>query len=280
MRFPPGIPILLVLLSISSAQALILGTFNIRYDNPDDAKNGNGWAQRAPVIASLIRFHNFDVLGTQEAYRIQLDDLQRLLTEHRFEGVGRDDGKTKGEHAAIFFKKDKFRLLESGTFWLSETPEQPGVRGWDADLPRICTWVKLARSSAGAEPFWVFNVHFDHRGVQARLESSRLLLRKIEEMAAGEPAVLMGDFNVNQHSESYRLLHESALVSDSRENSPIVHGLNGTFNNFDTNAYTESRIDHVFLSPHFKPLRHGVLTDFYWQPLEDEADRSSSSAPT
>jgi endonuclease/exonuclease/phosphatase family metal-dependent hydrolase len=90
----------------------------------------------------------------------------------------------------------------------------------------------------------------------------------------------MGDFNVNQHSESYRILHESPLVSDSREHSPVIYGHNGTFNNFDPNAFTESRIDHIFLSAQFKPVRHGVLTDLYWQPLEEEAGRSSSSAPT
>jgi endonuclease/exonuclease/phosphatase family metal-dependent hydrolase len=135
MRFLLKSSILLALLSLSSAHALILGSFNVRYDNPDDAKRGNGWPQRAPVIAGMIRFHNFDVLGTQEAYRNQLDDLQKLLPGYDHVGVGRDDGRTKGEHAAIFFKKDKFRLLESGTFWLSETPDEPGVRGWDADRP-------------------------------------------------------------------------------------------------------------------------------------------------
>ncbi len=266
-----GNPLLLALFTASSAHALILGSFNVRYDNPGDVERGDDWPRRAPVVANLIQFHNFDVLGTQEAFHHQVEDLQKLLPGYDHTGVGRDDGEQKGEFAAIFFKKDKFRLLDSGTFWLSETPEEPGSRGWDADLPRICTWAKLEPTDGG-EPFWMFNVHFDHRGREARLESARLVLEKIEELAGDDPVVLAGDFNVNQDNEAYRLLHGSERLDDAREHAAVRYELNGTANNFRMDFHTESRIDHIFLSSHFKPLRWGVLTDSYRvvPPAEDE----------
>ncbi|RYD45905.1 MAG: endonuclease/exonuclease/phosphatase family protein, partial [Verrucomicrobiaceae bacterium] len=197
----------LALLPFQMAGALVAGTYNIRYDNPGDVEKGNSWQQRAPVIAGLIRFHEFDVLGTQEAFHHQLLDLQKLLPDYAYVGCGRDDGKEAGEHAAIFYRKDKFTLLDSGTFWLSQTPEKPG-KGWDADLPRICTWAKLRKNGDGKVLF-AFNTHFDHRGVQARLESARLIVARIREIAKDEPVILTGDFNVDQTSESYGSLHDS-----------------------------------------------------------------------
>ena len=261
-------------------QTLIVGTYNVRYDNPGDAERGNGWAQRAPVIGELIKFHQFDVLGTQEALHHQVVDLQERLPEFAHVGMGRDDGEKKGEFTAIFYKKDKFRLLDSGTFWLSPTPDKVGVIGWDAALPRICTWVKLRESAGKERAFWMFNVPFDHRGVQARLESSRLVLAKIDELAAGEPVIFTGDFNVTQTSESYNEIAGSESFSDAYEGAPIRYAQNGTFSNFDPNAKTDSRIDHVFLTPHFKPLRYGVLLDTYRaRPPGGDAATPTGNAP-
>lgn len=269
---------LAVLLHLPSAHALIVGTYNIRYANQGDVERGDGWDQRAPVIAGLIRFHNFDVLGVQEALHHQLQTLQKLMPEYAYTGRGRDDGKERGEHAAIFYKKEKFRLLEGGDFWLSETTSVPS-KGWDAALPRICTWVNL-QSMDNQGSFFVFNVHFDHRGVQARLESSRLLLRKIKELASDRPFMLTGDFNVDQTSEGYRILAASGELADAYETAPIRYALNGTANAFNPDARTGSRIDHIFLSRHFKALRYGVLTDSYRSPRpRTQGDTASANFP-
>lgn len=267
----------LALLPLHVCRALVAGSYNIRYDNPGDVEKGNSWQQRVPVIAGLIRFHGFDVLGTQEAYHHQLRDLQKLLPNYSYVGCGRNDGKEAGEHAAIFFRKDNFTLLESGTFWLSQTPEQPG-KGWDADLPRICTWAKLRKTEGGGTLF-VFNTHFDHRGVQARLESARLIVSRIREIAKDEPVILTGDFNVDQTSESYRSLHDSGLLADSFETAADRYALNGTANAFRPDSKTESRIDHVFHTKQLKTVRYGVLTDTYRTPAPDSQESQSGNFP-
>ncbi|MES2438467.1 MAG: endonuclease/exonuclease/phosphatase family protein [Verrucomicrobiota bacterium] len=260
-----------------TARALVAGSYNIRYDNPGDVEKGNSWPQRLPVIAGLIRFHEFDVLGTQEAFRNQLLDLQKLLPDYAYTGCGRDDGKDAGEHAAIFYRKDKFRLLDSGTFWLSQNPDKPG-KGWDADLPRICTWAKLGNAN-GAGNLFVFNTHFDHRGVRARLESAKLIIARIKEIARDEPVVLTGDFNVDQTSESYKSLHDSGILADSFETAADRYALNGTANAFKPDSKTESRIDHVFHTRQLKPVRYGILTDTYRTPLPDSAETQSGNFP-
>ena len=117
-------------------------SYNLRTANSADSLQGDGWGNRCPIIARLVQFHEFDIFGTQEGLRHQLDSLKTSLPKYDYIGVGRNDGKKKGEHAAIFYRIDKFELLEHGDFWLSETPEKPSV-GWDAVLPRICTWGHL-----------------------------------------------------------------------------------------------------------------------------------------
>ncbi|RYD23692.1 MAG: endonuclease/exonuclease/phosphatase family protein [Verrucomicrobiaceae bacterium] len=265
------------LMPFQASRALVAGSYNIRYDNPGDVEKGNSWQQRVPVIAGLIRFHEFDVLGTQEAFHHQLLDLQKLLPNYAYVGCGRNDGKEAGEHAAIFFRKDMFKLEDSGTFWLSQTPEKPG-KGWDADLPRICTWAKLHKTEGG-EVIFVFNTHFDHRGVQARLESARLIVTRIREIAKDEPVILTGDFNVDQNSESYRSLHDSGLLSDSFETAADRYALNGTANAFRPDSKTDSRIDHVFHTKQLKPVRYGVLTDTYRTPVPDSQESQSGNFP-
>lgn len=272
---PIRLAIVLLLISSWPAHAIIVGTYNIRYDNPGDVERGDSWEQRAPVIGGLVRFHGFDILGTQEGLFHQLRTLQELLPEYAYTGRGRDDGREQGEHAAIFYRRDRFVLLADGNFWLSETPETPGSKGWDAVLPRICTWAKL-RPVAGGRAFFVLNIHFDHRGVKARLESARLILAKIREIAGDEPAILTGDFNVDQNSESYRGLVASGELADAFETAPIRYALNGTANAFNLHGKTESRIDHVFLSRHFRPLRYGVLTDTYRAPVPEHAGETQS----
>lgn len=267
----------IALLGALPAKAIIVGSYNIRWDNAKDAANGNGWPQRAPVIASLIRFHQFDILGTQEAYLNQLSDLQSLLPGYTYSGCGRDDGKDAGEHAAIFFKKDTFKLLDGGTFWLSETPEKPSL-GWDAKINRICTWVKL-EEFATHRPLFVFNTHFDHQGVIARPESARMILKAIKAIADDQPVILTGDFNGDQASETYRILHDSGILNDSFESTSERYALNGTATGFNINSQTDSRIDHIFHTVGFKAVRYGVLTDSYRTPAPETDETISRAFP-
>lgn len=268
----------MIALGCLPAHALVTGSFNIRYDNPKDVDNGNGWSQRAPIVASLIRFHRFEVLGIQEALRNQVDDLHALLPAYACSGCGRDDGKDAGEFAAIFYRKDLFVLRDSGTFWLSPTPTVPSI-GWDAKFKRICSWVKL-ESMKDRRTFYVFNTHFDHQGTIARLESAKLIVRSIRKIAGTQPVILTGDFNVDQTSESYHLLHDSGLFLDSYETAAERYALNGTPNGFKCGSFTEKRIDHVFHTNGFKPIRYGVLTDSYRSPSIDMTETVSTAFPS
>lgn len=265
---------LLLLHAIGFSQKLNVATYNIRYDNKGDVEKGNGWEQRKPVIAKLIQFHEFDLFGTQEGLVHQLEDLKRSLPGFDYVGVGRDDGKQAGEHSAIFYNVNKFELLDHGDFWLAENTTLPN-KGWDAVLPRICTWVKVKVKESGKE-LYMFNIHFDHVGKVARSESSKLLLAKIKEMASNHTVILTGDFNVDQHNPSYQLLNESGIVADAYDLAPVVYATTGTFNNFDPNTKTESRIDHIFLTKDFKVLRYGVLTDTYRAFKDTEAYQSGN----
>lgn len=246
-------------LSRAEAQPLQVATFNLRYDNPGDS--GNLWKNRVPVCASLIQFHQFDIVGTQEGLKHQLDQLQALLPEFQYFGSGRDDGKTAGEHSAIFIRKSRFDKLEGGDFWLSTTPEKPG-KSWDAALPRICTWLKL-KDKQTHKIFYVFNAHYDHVGIQARVESSKLILSRFRAVAGTYPVIVMGDLNGNQDSPWYHTFQESGIVSDVMSQSPIIYRNNGSFNAFKSNDIASDVIDHIFITPGFTVERYGILTDTY-----------------
>jgi len=243
----------------ASAQPLRVATYNVRYANDKDS--GNLWKDRLPAVAALVRHHGFDIMGTQEALHGQLEDLSAALPGFARHGIGRDDGHQAGEHSAIFFRTERFELLDKGDFWLSETPSRPGP-GWDAGLNRICSWVKLRDRSAGSV-FHVFNAHYDHRGVQARLGSSRLVLRKVREIAGDGPAVFMGDLNGGRQSEWYLELARSGTLADSHALSPTAYEPNGSFNGFRHDAVQADVIDHILVTRHFKADRWAVLTDTY-----------------
>ncbi|RDC66157.1 endonuclease/exonuclease/phosphatase family protein [Adhaeribacter pallidiroseus] len=242
------------------AQQLRVGTFNIRYDNPQDV--GNLWVDRAPVVANLIRFHDFDIFGTQEALKNQLDDINKTLPQYTRYGKGRDDGQEKGEHSAIFFKKDRFKLLKNGDFWLSQTPDKPSL-GWDATCcKRICSWVYL-QDQQTKKKFYFFNAHYDHQGVQARQESSKLILQKIKEIAGAEPVIFTGDLNGDRSSEWYQAIANSGQVSDTFKAVKDPYANNASFNAFGKKLDGDEVIDHVFATSHFKTLKWGILTDTY-----------------
>src|SRR5262245_41149806 len=200
-------------------QTFNVASFNLRYENSRDS--GNLWKDRAPVAAALIRFHQFDIVGTQEGLKNQLEDLQHSLPEYAYYGVGRDDGQQKGEHSAIFYRKDLFTVKDSGSFWLSEHPDRPGF-GWDAKINRICSWVKL-KPKSGEKQFYVFNVHYDHQGTVARIESSKLMLEKIRQIAGSKPVLLTGDFNGNHESEWYQAINKSQYLKDVLPQAKITY---------------------------------------------------------
>ncbi|WP_353415632.1 endonuclease/exonuclease/phosphatase family protein [Haloferula helveola] len=263
---------------VSGANADRIGTYNIRYDNPGDRKSGNAWEQRAPVVAGIIRFHDFDIVGTQEGFRHQVDDLRKLLPDHLCSTHGRDNGAEQGEQIAIFFKKDLYELAADGCFWLSETPDKPS-KGWDAGLRRICGWAQF-KPKSGGDPFYVFSVHFDHRGEQARQESAKLLLAKVDEIAGNAPAFVLGDFNADQNSTTYRLLEDSPRLADTFRTSEFRFAPNGTANRFDAASMTSSRIDHVFAPEGAAIARFGILTDTYRVAKSSEAaDQTSGNFP-
>jgi endonuclease/exonuclease/phosphatase family metal-dependent hydrolase len=242
-----------------AAQTIITGTFNLRYDNPKDS--GNLWKDRAPVAASLIRFHGFDIVGTQEGLKNQLEDLQQSLPEYAYYGIGRDDGKAKGEHSAIFYKKEKYNVIDSGDFWLSENPGKPGF-GWDARHNRICSWIKF-KEKKGKKTFYVFNVHYDHQGVQARKESSKLIMQKIQELAAGKPVILTGDFNGNHQSEWYNFINQGGVLKDALLQAAHPYRNNGSFNSFKTNNPSNEIITDTYHG-RFPSDHYPVLTELQW----------------
>ncbi|MEO7294392.1 MAG: endonuclease/exonuclease/phosphatase family protein [Ginsengibacter sp.] len=244
----------------SDAQKLTIGTYNLRYDNPKDT--GNLWVNRAPVIAALIRFHDFDIFGTQEGYKNQLDDIINALPQYIYQGVGRNDGKDGGEHSAIFYKKGDFKLLRKGDFWLSQTPDKPGL-GWDATCcNRICSWVYLQQKKS-RKKFFVFNAHYDHQGVQARRESSKLILQKIKDIAGNEPVIFTGDLNGSHKSEPYLTIANSDILKDTYTQVQYPYANNASHNGFGATKDSNDIIDHIFITHHFSVGKWGLLTDTY-----------------
>ena len=247
--------------TFTKAQQLNIGTYNLRYANAGDSTAGNGWGQRFPEAAKLILFQDLDIFGTQEAKYHQLTQLTDSLPGYAWIGHGRDDGQHGGEHSAIFYKKDKFKLIKTGDFWMSTVTDRPN-KGWDAALPRICTWAQFREAKTGFT-FYFFNLHMDHIGVVARRESAKLVLQKIKQMAGSAPTILTGDFNVDQTSDSYALINNSGVLKDSYALSPVKLAPGNTFNSFDVNTAGNARIDHIFVTKDFKVLRYGILTNSY-----------------
>lgn len=237
-------------------ESMVVATYNLRYDNKNDGVNA--WPNRKENVKALIKFHDFDLFGTQEGLHNQLNDIAELK-EFAFLGAGRDDGKEAGEHSAIFYKKDRFNVLQSGNFWLSETPDKPG-KGWDATCcNRICSWAQFTDRKT-KKKFYFFSVHFDHQGVEARRQSGKLMVTKIKEIAKNDPVILTGDFNSTPETEQMQTIGN--LLSDTRAatNTP-PYGPEGTFNSFKFDAPMDKRIDYIFVSKAFNVQKYGVLTD-------------------
>jgi endonuclease/exonuclease/phosphatase family metal-dependent hydrolase len=240
---------------MSSGSKLRVMTFNIRCDS--GSSHEQRWDVRGPFIAEVIRAAAPDLLGTQEVLPNQWDTLRSTLPEYDVAGVGREDGRRKGEAAAIYYRRDRFEKLDGGDFWLSETPEVVGSKGWDADYwMRICTWVRL-RDKADGRPILWFNTHFDHSGPIARLESAKLVRQRLGEYAKPDDDLLVtGDFNCGQASPPYAALVDGEpprLIDAYRAVHPAgVDGPeDGTFHGFNGNHDGE-RIDWVLMSHRWK----------------------------
>lgn len=242
----------------ANAQEISLMSYNIKLDYPKEGENS--WENRKPFFIGQLKFYSPDILGVQEAMPNQMKDMDSLLNDYSYVGVGRDDGKDSGEYSAIFYNKTKFKVIKSSTFWLSETPDKVSM-GWDAVYNRVCTYA-LFENIKNKERFWVFNTHFDHVGVTARANSTNLILSKIKELANGKsPVFLMGDFNLEPETENIQLI--KGTLEDSKDVSQMQpFGPSGTFNGFKFDEAVTRRIDYIFVSKkNIKVKKYAVLSD-------------------
>lgn len=248
---------LILVSNLISAQNIRIITYNIRYNNPGDGINA--WPNRSQQVAALLEFHQADIFGLQEALIGQIQDINKQLPHMKWVGVGRDDGKEAGEFSPLFYNSKKFKALKSGWFWLSQTPEKPGL-GWDAACNRICTWL-LLEADKKDQQFMVFNTHFDHQGMKARTESAKLILQKIKELNRDNlPVILTGDFNLTPEQEPISVITKE--LKDSRSISKDApYGPTGTFNGFKFDSPLKDRIDYVFVNERIEVKQYGVLSD-------------------
>lgn len=239
-------------------EVLKIATFNLRMDTPSDGENAR--FHRKDMVNDLIRFYGFDLFGTQEGFTHQLNDILRL-SDYRFIGVGRDDGKDAGEHCAIFYRSDRFKVLDQGDFWLSEHPEKPG-RGWDGTCcNRICTWGKF-EDLKNHKQFYFFNVHYEYEGDVARRESSNLMISRIKSIAGNQPVFLTGDFNAFPTEEPIRILNDSGFLNDSYKiTKEAPFGPVCTYHGYDSTIKTEERLDYIWVTDSIQIDKYGVLTN-------------------
>jgi endonuclease/exonuclease/phosphatase family metal-dependent hydrolase len=244
-----------------SAQGLHVMTFNIRLNTASDSLDA--WPYRKDKVASQILFHEIQLLGVQEALHDQVVDLRERLPQFRSLGGGRDDGKEKGEYSAIFYDTARLQVLQSKMFWLSETPEIPGSKSWDAAITRIVTWAKF-RDKKTKKIFFAFNTHFDHKGEVARRESAKIVLNKIKEIAGNVPVVCVGDFNAEPAQEPVMVImnkNNPLHLTNAKDISQTPHyGPTGTFNAFRSKERNDQPIDYIFLKGKWKVLKHATIS--------------------
>ena len=249
----------LLVFAASAAHAqLSVMTFNIRLDAASDGTNA--WCNRRQAVCDMLRYYSPDLLGMQEVCPNQLEDLKAELPEYEALGVGRDDGKHKGEHSPVFFNKTRFRLLSHGDFSLSETPDIFGTNGWDASYNRVCSWAVL-QDRATKKKIAFFNTHLDNDGSTARREGIRLVLKRIQEYAPGLPTIITADYNCSDGEAPFAVLRENGM-SNVRDISPIVYGPSYTWHDYGR-APSDERVllDHVFVNSLMKATRYRVIQD-------------------
>jgi endonuclease/exonuclease/phosphatase family metal-dependent hydrolase len=247
----------IIITALLNAQDMTIMTYNIKLDYPKEGENS--WTNRKPFFINQLQFYEPDIFGVQEAMPNQMKDIDSLLIDYSFVGVGRDDGNDEGEYSAIFFKSNKFKVLNSSTFWLSQTPDKVSM-GWDAVCNRVCTYALFENKKSGKQ-FYVFNTHFDHIGVEARKNSAILIIQKIAEINSEKlPVILTGDFNMEATHESIEYitkhLNDSKAISKQEPFGPV-----GTFNGFNFYEPVKNRIDFIFVSSEINVEKYAVLSD-------------------
>ena len=232
-------------------------TFNVRYDNPQDSLNN--WQYRKDSVYRFIIDHQLDIVGMQEVLHNQFEDLKAGLPGYSAIGVGREDGQTQGEYAPLFYRSNRFEVLDSNTFWLSQHPDSVGLIGWDAACTRIATWAKF-KDKASGKVFMAVNTHFDHVGTEARRNSALLIISKIKEIVGCEPAVLTGDFNVSDKWDAYETITTNEFVlKDAYKVAPKIDGVSYTFHDFGRLSDAErEKIDFIFVTPQIEVLRSDI----------------------
>jgi endonuclease/exonuclease/phosphatase family metal-dependent hydrolase len=238
-------------------------TFNIRYDNPGDGENA--WPHRKDEVARLIERHA-DIAGLQEALPGQIEDLEKSLPQFDWYGVGRDDGDRQGEFCPVFYRRDRFELLERKSWWLSETPDVPGSKSWDAAITRLVTQVRLRDRQRGGE-INILNTHFDHIGAAAREASARLIRQGVAGLDADTPLVVMGDLNCTPDQTPYQILTRADVGDDSAPLADTLtlsrqepEGPDSTWNAFRA-VEPGRRIDFILVGPGVEVAGHRTLTD-------------------
>lgn len=247
--------IFIFVLSSLGAQPYKVMTFNIRYDNAGDGVNR--WESRKSKVFGLLEKYNPDIFGVQEALHHQLVDITKALDQYEFFGVGRDDGKEKGEFSAIFIRKDRFKILDQNTFWLSKTPDVPGSKDWDAAITRVATWGKLQDKKTN-KTFLIINTHFDHIGKESRQNAAKILKDSAASISDGLPVIVTGDFNFTRDKAPYAVMMEPSglrLIDTAPANGP------GTACGFVVNARPCVAIDYIFHSPHWTSKNYLVIQD-------------------
>jgi endonuclease/exonuclease/phosphatase family metal-dependent hydrolase len=244
----------------SRENAIKVMTLNVRLDTPYDSLNA--WSNRSAMVCSFIRNEKPDIFGMQEVLLRQYVVLDSALKEYASVGVGRSDGAKGGEMNPVFYRKERFDMTRTKTFWLSETPEVAGSQAWEAGLPRIVTWMELV-DKKNHDHFFFFNTHFAHDSDSARIMSSLLLLAKVDSIASEFPFIITGDFNqlptskgysiLTGPAESIPLLRDSYEISEKNPDGPAY-----TFNSF-SDKQGIGRIDYIFVKEGMKVLDHSTI---------------------
>lgn len=237
--------------------ALTVMSFNVRYINKKDGVNS--WTNRKEKVAQVITSNNVDIVGLQEPWKDQISDLKKLMPEYGWFGWSRDNGKSRGEFCPIFYKKNKFTVLDKGIFWLSETPDKVGSKGWDVKYPRMVVWGRFKNKKDGKELYF-FNTHLG--GKIARLESVKLLRVKIDKMADGLPVIVTGDYNSKPDSEAYKTMvsnNYEVEIEDAFYTAKDKNNEQFTDYWFDGENEDLKRIDYIFVTPQIKVLYHEII---------------------
>jgi endonuclease/exonuclease/phosphatase family metal-dependent hydrolase len=244
----------LISFQMTFAQSLKVMTYNIRLDVAVDGVNQ--WPNRKEKVFDLLKKYDPDIIGVQEALHHQLQDILLALPNYKSAGVGRDDGKEKGEYSAILYKTDRLELISQETSWLSETPEVPGSKSWDAAITRVVTKAHF-RDKKTMEEFIHFNTHFDHIGKEARLNSAKMIRQLIENRPKKLSALVTGDFNAEPTEPPYSEILLGKVVFDTRPEKISM----GTFCNFKMNSQPCRLIDYIFYTKPWKVVKYEVIQD-------------------